>query len=354
MKTLYTTRRCLTLKIETEVFGQIDGQDVLRYVLTNDHQTRLAVLSLGGTIQEFVVVEDGEEHPLTIGLPTLADYQQNVFNISQSVGRVAGRIGGAQFDLDGETYHVDMNEENHSLHGGYHGFTKINFAGTTMKNVDMACVTLTHQVKATDDNYPGNLDLTFRFILDNENRVIIEYGGHTDEPTLFNPTNHIYWNVTNDRTSIAGQWLKINSNERVEPGAEKVPTGKLLPVTDTAYDFQAPQELQTALNRLQAENGKVEFDDAYKVAPSLTTPMAEVGDTAGNRVVKIYSDRNGLVIFTADPVNADKQANHEYDSLATEAQTLPDAINHPGFGDITLSPDKSVNRHIIFQYEHLK
>ena len=341
------------MKIRQEVFGEMNGEKVMRYVLSNSHHTRIAVLSLGGTLQQFIVVENGQEHPLTIGLKTLADYQENVFNISQSVGRVAGRIGGAQFDLDGQTYHVDMNEENHSLHGGYHGFTKINYAGQTAKTDDVASVTLTHHVKATDDHYPGNLALKIKFSLNEDDQVMIDYGAQTDAPTLFNPTNHVYWNVTDGQTSISEQWLQIHSDKRVEPGVEKVPTGQLLPVKGTAYDFNQPRQLQAALNDLQAEDGKVEFDDAYEVVPRIDEPIAAVGDVAGHRRIDIYSDRNGLVIFTTDPVNGENQDAHRYNSLATEAQTLPDAINHPGFGDITLRPGHPVTRHIMFDYHYL-
>lgn len=341
------------MKIKKEVFGELNGEKVMRYVLTNSHQTRIAVLSLGGTLQEFVVVENGREHPLTIGLKTLDDYLHNVFNISQSVGRVAGRIGGAQFELDGQTYHVDMNEGHHSLHGGYHGFTKINYAGQVAQSDDAASVTLTHHVKASDDHYPGNLALKIKFTLNEKDQVSLEYGAQTDAPTLFNPTNHVYWNVTDGQKNLDHQWLQINSEKRVETAAEKLPTGKLLPVAETAYDFNQSRTLATALAELKAENGKVEFDDAYEVTPSLTVPVASVGDTDGQRRIDIYSDRNGLVIFTADPVDGANQDAQRYNSLATEAQTLPDAINHPGFGDITLRPDHPVTRHIMFDYHYL-
>lgn len=344
----------MTLEIKELIFGQLAGQDVTRYVLTNDQQTHISVLSLGGTLQEFVVVEHGNARPLTIGLNTLAEYQANVFSLSQCIGRVAGRIGGAKFDLAGQTYHVDMNEETHSLHGGYHGFSKINYQGTTEQTADAVSVTLTHHIKATDDHYPGNLDLAIKFTLDNENRVTIAFTGQTDAPTLFNPTNHVYWNVTDGQKSIDQQWLKLTGQKRVVVGAEKVPTGQLTPIQGTVYDFNQARDLKSALQELKAETGLSEFDDAYQVVPSLTEPLAEVGDIAGHRRVKIYSDRNGLVIFTSNPVDEAQQNAHQYNTLATEAQTLPDAINHPGFGDTTLQPGRPVTRHIVFQYEQLK
>ena len=107
------------------------------------------------------------------------------------------------------------------------------------------------------------------------------------------------------------------------------------------------------MKQLNAENGGIEFDDAYEVNPSETTPIAMVGDTDGKRRVKLYSDRNGLVVFTANPFDPDQEAAHEYNALATEAQTLPDAINHSDFGDIVLRPGKPVTNTIRYQYERL-
>lgn len=341
------------MKVKQEVFGKVDGERVSRYILTNDHKTRVAVISLGATLQEFVVNENGTMRPLTIGLKTLADYQNNGFNISQTIGRVAGRIGGAQFELDGQTYHVDMNEETHSLHGGYHGFTKINFVGQLEKTDDTASVVLTHHVKASDDHYPGNIAVSVKFTLDNQDQLSIDFSAQTDAPTLFNPTNHVYWNVSDGQEGVDQQWLQIHSDQQLEFDAEKVPTGKRLPVAKTAYDFNQPRNLQRALDELAVENGKVEFDDAYEVTPSLNVPVASLGDVSGKRRIDIYSDRNGLVIFTADPVDGAKQDAHQYNSVATEAQTLPDAVNHPGFGDITLRPNYPATYHIMFAYQYL-
>ncbi|WP_347553633.1 aldose epimerase family protein [Pediococcus pentosaceus] len=341
------------METKKEVFDQIDGQDVIRYTLVNDQQTRISVLSYGGTWQEFVVNEDGVERSLIWGLDSMADYQRVGYCLCQSIGRVAGRIGGAKFKIDDQEYQVEMNEQTHSLHGGDHGFNTLNFDDKFSEDDDQVSVILSKHIKASDDNYPGNLDVEIKFTLDNQNQVSISFMGDTDAATLFNPTNHVYWNTTDDRTSLAKQWLQISSTAHLEFDEEKVPTGKKLSVKATAYDFNQEQPIEDALKQLNAENGGIEFDDAYEVNPSETTPIAMVGDTDGKRRVKLYSDRNGLVVFTANPFDPDQEAAHEYNALATEAQTLPDAINHSDFGDIVLRPGKPVTNTIRYQYERL-
>lgn len=341
------------MKTQKTVFDQLNGQDVMRYTLTNDHQTRISVLSYGGTWQEFVVNEDGVDHPLIWGLDNMTDYQRVGYCLCQSIGRVAGRIGGAKFELDGQTYNVDMNEQTHSLHGGYHGFNTLNFNGEFSETPDSVSVILSKHIKASDDNYPGNLDVQIKFTLDNQDRVTIAFTGDTDATTLFNPTNHVYWNTTADRTSLNQQWLQINSAAHLEFDQEKVPTGRKLAVDGTAYDFNHAQPVETALANLKATTGGIEFDDAYEVQPSADQPIAMVGDTAGKRRVKLYSDRNSLIIFTANPFDEAQETAHHYNALATEAQMLPDAINHPDFGDSVLRPGQPVTHTISYQYERL-
>ncbi|MFC6165048.1 aldose epimerase family protein [Lactiplantibacillus dongliensis] len=342
------------METKTSDFGAVDGQPVTRYTLINDQQTRISVLSYGGTWQEFVVNEDGVEKPLIWSLDSMADYQRVGFCLCQSIGRVAGRIGGAQFNIDGQTYHVDMNEKTHSLHGGAHGFNTLHFAGELSQTADSASVTLRRHIDHTEDNYPGNLDVQIKFTLTNDNRVSIAFTGDTDAATLFNPTNHVYWNTTDDRTSLAQQWLQIHSATHLEFNDTKIPTGKRFSVKDTAYDFNYPQPVQDSLNQLKVETDKIEFDDAYEVTPSADQPIASVGDLAGKRRVDLYSDRNSLIIYTANPFDQDQQNQHHYNALATEAQTLPDAINHTGFGDIVLRPGQPVTQTISYQYQALK
>lgn len=338
------------METKKSIFGKFRGQDIVKYTLINDSQTRISVLNWGGTWQEFVVNENGVERNLIWGLDSIEEYQRVGFCLGQSIGRVAGRIGDAQFKIDGQNYHVDMNEQSHSLHGGKNGFNTLIFAGELSQEADSASITLSKHIKATDDNYPGNLDVQIKFTLNNNNRVSIEFTGDTDSSTLFNPTNHVYWNLTDDRTSLAQQWLQIHSINRLEFDVEKVPTGKKLALQGTAYDFNKAQSMKNALERLKAEDGGLEFDDAYEVTPSMGEPIAILGDTARQRQVEIYSDRNGLIIYTANPFDPQKQALHQYNALATEAQTLPDAVNHEGFGDIILRPKQPVTHTISYQY----
>ncbi|PWG00115.1 aldose epimerase family protein [Levilactobacillus bambusae] len=341
------------MKTTQSTYRNAHGETCTRYVLTNDKGTSIIILSYGATFQSFIVTEGDEQHDLLVSEPNPDVYTDNVWNLSKAVGPVAGRISNAAFTIGQTPYQLEANEGQNLLHGGPHGFAFVNWDGTVEESTDQVSVTLTHRFTEEDDGFPGPLEATITYELTNDNRVNVNLTGHSDMDTLFNPTIHVYWNVTDSGYTINNQWLKINGDQRVVTNAEKIPTGEIVSVADTAYDFREGPDMKTALDALSAETGGIEFDDAYEVSPSSQVPVAQVGDNDGHRQVSIYSDRNGLVIFTANPQSTARQNLHDYDALATEAQTLPDAINHDGFGNIVLPKNETVTHTISYQYERL-
>ncbi|WP_341778879.1 aldose epimerase family protein [Levilactobacillus sp. HBUAS70063] len=337
------------MKITKTVMGTIDNQSITQYLLTNQQGTRVSVLSWGATLQEFSVIEGTRRQQLVVGEPDLAAYDHNGWALCQALGRVAGRIGGAQFDLDGQTVHLEAGDDGNAIHGGPHGFRNVNWTGTTHTTDDTASLDLTYTATPADDRYPGTLTTTITYTLTAADRLEISFTGKSDADTLFNPTIHTYFNVTDDQQSLDQQWLLLSGDHRLELDATKVPTGKKLPTVGTGYDFSQPRKITDGLKQLK-EAGKVEYDDAFEVVPSATTPIAAIGDVAGHRRLAIYSDRNGLVVFTANPTDPKRAAVRDYNALALEAQALPDAIHHQDFGDIVLPANQSVTHKIAYQY----
>jgi len=337
------------MEITQEVAGTIEDQPVTKYLLTNQQGTRVAVLTWGATLQEFSVVEGDRRQQLVVGESDITAYDQNGYCLCQALGRVAGRIAGAQFDLDGQTTHLEANNGKNAIHGGPHGFKNVNWTGTTKTTDETASVSLTHTVTPAEDRYPGTLTTTITYTLTADNRLEISFTGTSDAATLFNPTIHTYFNVTDDQHSIDDQWLLLSGNRRLELNAEKISTGKKLPTAGTGYDFSQPRTIADGLTQLK-QAGTVEYDDAFEVTPSATTPIAAIGDTTGHRRVALYSDRNALVVFTANPTDKKRAEARDYNALALEAQALPDAIHQADFGDIVLPANQTVTHKIAYQY----
>jgi aldose 1-epimerase len=340
--------------VTKDVFGTYQDQTVTRFVATNPQGTRMAVSTLGATWQEFSVLEGDQRQQLIFHYDTLADYVSTPYQLGKTIGRVAGRIKNGALTVAGQTYHVPATELGNAIHGGPNGFSNLLFEGTPFTTADSCGVRLTRTIPSNLDQYPGNLELMVTFTLTNDNTVEISFTGSSDADTLFNPTNHVYWNVTPGQTSLDQQWLRINGSHRAELNADKTPTGILLPVAGTAYDFTTKKAVKTALADLQQENGGVEFDDIYQVQPSMKTPIASLGDLDGKRQIDIYSRRNGLVIYTANPADQAKHDQHQYSALATEAQVLPDSVHHPEFGSISLPAGVTQTTSIRYHYQALK
>ncbi|MFC6171169.1 aldose epimerase family protein [Loigolactobacillus jiayinensis] len=336
------------MTVAVEDFGSQQGTIIKRFVATNQRGTRMAVLSLGATWQEFSVLENQQRQQLIFHYDNLAAYVATNSQLGKVIGRVAGRIKDGQVTLNGQPYQLETTEKGNAIHGGTHGFSTLNFVGQTFETDSSCGVILTREIPSALDQYPGDLTLSVTYTLSDADEVTIEFTAKSTADTLFNPTNHVYWNVTDgQKSSIEQQWLQINGTQRAELRADKTPTGQLLPVAGSAYDFTKAKALGKALQQLATENGGTEFDDAYQVQPSATTPIAMVGDVGGKRHVEIFSERNGLVIYTA---NLTDSAAPTYNALATEAQVLPDSAHHAQFGSIVLPAGVTASTNIRYRY----
>lgn len=330
--------------IKEEVFGQVNGEDVKKYVIENKNQTKLSVISLAAAWQNFEVVEDGKAHSLIEHYDDLDGYLNDGFQVGRTVGRVAGRIGNAKFSIDGKQFQLPANEGNNLLHGGDKGIQTHNFSSEIDEKHNTVIFKTT--MKSSEDNFPGDLDLTVTYTLTKNDEVEISYTGKSTESTLFNPTCHVYFNIMDSDLDVSQQKVQINADSSLAIYGDKIPTGRKLPVT-SGYDFRKPRTIEKGLDDLYKENQKIEFDDCYFTGESKSAVAQLSGD---GRTVDLYSDRNGLVIFTANPKDSEKQDKHEYSSLATELQTLPDAINHKDFGNIVLPAGETVTYTNKYKY----
>ncbi|MFD1418010.1 aldose epimerase family protein [Companilactobacillus keshanensis] len=330
------------MEVTKKKFGEYKSEPVYLYTIENDQKTRVSVLSYAATWQNFEVNENGINHSLITHFNNLDDYIKTPYQVGKTVGRVAGRIGNASFKLDNEIYELPPNDGDNLIHGGNNGFQNANFSSEIVGDK----VVLFHKFLSSDDKFPGDLELKVTYSLSPENEVKISYSATSTAKTLFNPTCHVYFNVT-DNEDVFGQEVQINSDAILKVDANKVPTGKILPVTN-GYNFKKFKTIAKALDDLKSENGKLEFDDTY-----VTDGNSVATIKSNKRTVDFSSDRNGLVIFTANPTDPQKADNREYNSVAMEMQTLPDAINHEKFGNIILPKNKSVTYTNSYKYRQI-
>lgn len=333
------------MTVKRQIFGVCQTGPVYVYTIENKNGTKIRILSYGATWQDFQVQINHQTKSLIEHFDNFADYLQNPYQNGKTVGRVAGRLKDARFDLDGQTYQLKANDQGNLIHGGAHGLQTQNFTGTF--EPDSQQVTLTHQALSTDDGFPGDLEVTVTYTLSDEDEVSIQYQGTSTQTTLFNPTCHVYFDLTDSR-QFNDQTLQINGDHTLAVDAQKVPTGVKSPVS-LGYDFRQPKTLGQGLTDLKVDNGHLEFDDTYEV-----TPNQKVATLASEtQAIDLFSDRNGLVIFTANTKDQKQADQRHYSALAMELQTLPDAIHREGFGDIVLPKGQTVTYTNRYRYRQL-
>lgn len=326
-----------------QAFGFFQDQAVCKYILTNSKGSRAGILNLGGIIQEFSVLQNGGPHNLVVHFDDAQGYIENPFQINKQIGRVAGRIKGAAFEINGQAYQVEANEGKNALHGGNNGLSTQLFDAAWVSRSELVLSTRLQQVS---DGYPNDLDVSIHYHLADDNSLKITYRATALGDTVFDPTMHIYWRLPQ---GLAGARLAMPDGQHMQLDAERLPTG-LSDGGNALFDFSDGQDLAQAVSALRRSTTQSGFDEAYRVRPDLAAPVA-VLDTGEGFRVNIFSNRNGLVVFTAAPKEPAQHDAGDYDALATEAQTLPDSLHHPEFGNIRLNKGECKEAVIIYQIE---
>jgi aldose 1-epimerase len=338
------------MQIDVIQFDQYQGHNVEKIRLTNDHSVSVGVLTMGAILNEFLVPTTNGAKNLILSFDHTAKYFDNLFYVGMSIGRTAGRIKNGDMLLNGKSVHLPSSEGDNNHQGGPHGFYSYMWNYRLHKDSDAVSVTLFRKIQSTEDGYPGNIDVEITFKLSNDNEVSITYSGKSDQDTFFNPTCHAYFNLS-ETPSILNHQLLINSTQYLEVDDQKIPTGTLLDTTNTAFDFSRPRLLQDSIDQLQFTSEKG-LDDIFKL--NQPGKIAQLQDLDSKDQIEIYSERNGLVVYTANAMDDSLHLNDgkgaPYRGVALEAQTLPDTHNHDGFGDVSLPANTEKSYTITYKY----
>ena len=241
------------MKLTSEAFGSTpDGTDVTLYTITNSAGATVRFIDWGATVTEVCVPDrDGNNENVNLGFDDLAGYIDNPPFFGAIIGRFGNRIGDGQFSIDSETYHLAKNNGPHHLHGGLKGFSHQLWQGTPFEEADKAGVTFELISPDGDEGYPGelNVKVTYTFTEDCELRIDYE-ATVTGKPTVVNLTNHCYWNLNGaGNGNVHDHQLQLSADRYLEVDEHTLPTGNLLDVAETAFDFTIPKTLGEHISR---------------------------------------------------------------------------------------------------------
>lgn len=332
------------MSVKTSVFGTLpDGREATLYTLEREGM-KMTVTDFGCRIVSlFVPDRNGVMGDVVLGHNTLPEYFGSNYQ-GTFVGRYANRIGGAQFTLNGTTYHLAKNDGNNTLHGGPTGYHQVLWNAEATDG-DEPSVTFTHTSPDGDEGYPGTLKITVTYTLKKGGELALEYKGVSDKATPFNPTNHSFFNLSGDyQKKIFDTELTLNASGITNVSDELIPDGTILPVAGGPCDFTAGKTLGKDMfsdDHLIHHCGG--FDHNFCVDGEGYRKFGEAFEPESGRVMEVFSDMPGVQLYTFNSVEGltgkDGKPMQPHTSFCLETQFYPDSVNHENFPFKFLEPN---------------
>ena len=316
---------------EVRAFGRCAAGEAAVYTIRNKNGMEAELLSLGAALRALRVPAEGGVIDVVLGYDTAEDYFTGRTYFGALIGRVANRIGGAGFTLDGRAYTLAANNGKNCLHGGREGFS---FRIWRLISQTESELTLGYEAQDGEEGFPGALSCTVRYRLREDDALEIAYEAVPAADTIAAFTNHAYFNL-NGGGDVRAHTLRVCADHYTESDAELIPTGRVLPVAGTALDYRQEKPLGRDFNApmLRSTAG---LDHNFCLRGE---GLREAGTLTGERLsMQVLTDCPGMQVYCAPfrtPKKGKNGASYEgYCFCCMETQCWPDAVHHEGFPSI--------------------
>jgi len=333
--------------ITSRSFGSLpNGESVELYALANASGTRVEVMNYGGIVTSLRLIDrHGRLRDVVLGFDSLARYLVEHPCFGAIVGRVAGRITGGRFTLEGHLYELACNDGSNHLHGGRTGFDKRLWTGEPLARSDgAASLRLSYRSPDGEEGYPGTVDVAVIYTLTAENVFMVETEAVSDRPTPLCLTHHSYFNLSGEgEGSVAGHELKIHADEYVPIDGTMTLLGRRVAVSGRSNDFNVPRCLGEAIPGLFRRHGDLYFirrSSQPSAAPVIAARLIERSAGLG---LEVRTTEPCLQLYTGSALNSTLSGKSgrpygPHAGLCLECQGYPDGVNAPEMSDIILRP----------------
>lgn len=337
--------------------GKSGAQPLYTLTFENKHHQKVVIFNYGATIHSWTVSLSKHTKDILLGKATLDDYMGDHPNFGCVVGRYANRIQQGQFSLNEKNYLLSKNLNGHHLHGGFQGFGKKVWTVEKVENGDSwSEVRLSYLSKNMEEGYPGNLLVHLNIRFTDENELIFVFEAESDQDTICNLTNHCYFNLGNS-DNIIDHELQILSHEITEVDSELIPTGKIIPVKGTAFDFTEKRKIEWSSlpgkNKLDDQNGYDQNFILDNVKNKKNDAIATVKEYDNGLTLEVFTSMPGLQLYTGNWLEGIKGKNNcaysKNAGLCLEAQYYPDSPNQSHFPSATLTAGKKYSHFIKYK-----
>ena len=334
-----------------------DGQEISAYTLEGSRGMKAVVIDYGAILDKVLVPDAlGNVVDVTLSSPDYASYAADTNFFGSTVGPSANRIAGASYVIDGIEYKMDKNDGENNLHTNIpDGLNRRMWKATEDDN------SVTFEIELSDGEYgmAGNRKISVTYSVNKENEIKIEYNATSDKKTVFNMTNHSYFNLAgHDSGSVLDHELQINASNYTKIVEDAIPTGEIVSVIGTELDFTSPK---TVGKDIEADNEQMKlvlgYDFNYVVDghDGSLKQIAMLKDPKSGRVMKVFTDLPGVQLYTANHVkHAPGKNGMTYEArygLCLETQDYPDSIHHDNFPDVVYGPGRDYHTVTVYRFE---
>lgn len=321
------------MSISKTNFGKTpSGEKVVLYTLDNGKGLSAEIMNYGGIIKNLYVTDkNGVKTDVVLGRETLEDYLTNDGYLGALIGRHANRISNGKFELNGKEFCVGINEGHNSLHGGVIGFDK-KVWNVKEENSSEPSIELSIVSPDGEEGFPGNLSVTVTYTLTENNGLKINYKAVSDADTVVNLTNHAYFNLAgHDSGVIDSQLLQINADFYTPNDNECMPTGEVLSVVNTPFDFRLAKEIGKDINsdfdQIEMFGG---YDHNFVIAGRGFRKAATAVCTENGITMEVYTDKPAMQLYTSNGLNEGLYKNkvryNIHQGFCLETQFFPNAM----------------------------
>ena len=334
-----------------EFFGKLSsGEDTHLYTISCGSLSA-AVTDYGAALVSLMVPDkDGTLADVVLGFDDCLGYQKGGGCLGATVGRNANRLKGAVFQLNGKTYQLPANENGNNLHSGPD--TYYTRLWQVLSHTDNAVTLFLHSPNG-DQGFPGNADITVTYALENDGSLRITYTGICDQDTVFNLTNHSYFNLAGHQHTdkAMDQLLTIPGRFFNPDDAQNIPTGELRSVAGTPMDFRAPKPIGRDINLdyepLRLQGG---YDHNWEV---FCQPCAVLSDPQSGRAMTVTTDCPGIQVYAGNFLDAQGKDGVYYgkrSGVALETQYYPDCLHHSDWPQPIVKAGEKYHSETVYRF----
>ena len=333
--------------MERTPFGILTDGTAAELCAVSSETLRAEICTLGATIVRVCLKNtDGSWTDVALGFDRAIDYLVHPGNLGATIGRYAGRIANGRFCLNGTEYRLSQNRGSHTIHGGAEGFHRRLWA---VRAHVRSRVELELQVPDGDQGFPGAMTVWVAFSVE-RSTLKQELCAISDRDTVYNFTNHIYWNLAGHNSgTVDGHLIAVPASYYLETDKEKIPTGRILPVGDGMPDLRKAVPMSAEA-----------FDHTYLLEDNGAVHLAgRVQEPQSGRYLEVWTDLPAVQVYTADTMlpGMPGKGGAIYGprkGFCLEAQGYPDAPNHPQFPSAVIRGGQQVHHQIIWKFGECK